>query len=80
MTQPSPDQTADKPDKPAAKGGKVDVLTVGTFIHHDALLGRDHTVLGVVAKVGEALTVRPLEARYVQVDPADFTPLSADDV
>jgi hypothetical protein len=76
MTQPSPDQTADKP----AKGGKVDVLTVGTFTHHDALLGRDHTVLGVVAKVGEVLTVRPLEARYMQVDPADFTPLSADDV
>lgn len=56
------------------------VLTVGHFRHRDPLLGFEHDELGVVVKAGEVLTVRPLREHYLQVDPAEFTPLTADDL
>lgn len=79
MTQPNPDQSGtDQPAK--SKPAKVEVLTVGHYTHHDALLGREHTAVGVVVATGDVLKVRPLAGHYVQVDPSDFTPLSAGDV
>lgn len=78
MTAPNPDQPAERPagkSRPA-----VEVLSVGTFTFHDELLGETVTGVGVVREVGQVLQVRPLAGHYVQVNPADFTPLSADDV
>lgn len=89
MTSPSPgdssqpnagDSSQPAPASSGKRSAKVDVLSVGQFTHRDHLLNREHTGLGVVVKVGDVLTVRPLAGHTVQVDPANFTSLAADDV
>jgi hypothetical protein len=83
MTQPTPEDAkaaAEKAEKVKA-AQKVDLLTVGHYRRKDPILGFDHDEFGVVTSVGDGiLTVRPLREHEHQVDPADFTPLSPDDV
>lgn len=76
MTAPNPgDEKA-----PAAKPAKVSVLTVGFFRHRDPILGSELDRAGVVVKVGDRLLVTPLEHYRVEVDPAEFEPLTPDDL
>jgi hypothetical protein len=60
----------------------VKPLTVGYFTHRDRILGGSHERAGVVVGSDEdgTLHVVPLEHYRVQVDPAEFEPLSADDL
>lgn len=86
MTQPNPDETPDS----GGQGGsgrsgrgaaKPSLLAVGTFTFHDQQTGEDVEGVGVVSSARDGvLVVRPLAGHYLEVDPAEFTPLSADDV
>lgn len=70
-------------NKPAAKASAVKRLDVVEFTHRDILTGEDVTQVGVVvrAEKGEqTVAVRPLSHHYLEVDQANVTPLSADDV
>jgi hypothetical protein len=59
----------------------VKVLSVGYFTHRDGILGGARERVGVVAEVGDGvLHVIPLEHYRVQVDPAEFEPLTPDDL
>jgi hypothetical protein len=91
VTQPSSDQAAAEKaaaekaaaEKAAAEkaGRKVKRLDVVQFTHRDALLGREHTEVGVVVATADGgITVRPLREHTVTVDAAAVEPLSADDV
>lgn len=88
MTSPSPEQPGDAGGVSTTKAtGKpvrgVKVLDVVEYTHHDHILGRPHTGVGVVVRTGadnESIAVRPLAGHHVEVDPADLTPITADDV
>jgi hypothetical protein len=57
------------------------VLTVGYFTHRDHILGGARERVGVVAEVTDGvLQVIPLDHYRVQVDPAEFEPLTPDDL
>lgn len=59
----------------------VGVLTVGSFTFRDQQTGETTTGVGVVAEVADGvLVVLPLAPHALRVDPAEFTPLAADDV
>jgi hypothetical protein len=54
-----------------------EVLTVGYFTHRDPILGGSRERLGVVVAVdGDRLHVVPLEHYRVEVDPAEFEPVT----
>lgn len=83
MTQPNPDQGQQGQESSSSsnrKAPKVKVTDVVSYVHRDHILGLEHDELGVVTEVGDVLQVRPLAGHYVQVDPADVTVVSADDV
>lgn len=62
----------------AAAAG-VDVGTVGAFTRVDPITGGTDAGVGVVVQVANVLFVAPLAGHWVQVDPADFQPLTAAD-
>jgi hypothetical protein len=68
----------------AAEGvaaAEVKVLSVGYFTHRDHILGGAHERVGVVVAAEDGvLHVAPLEHYRVQVDPAEFEPLTPDDL
>lgn len=69
--------------KGGGKAPKVSVLDVVEFRHHDSILGVQLHHVGVVVRDagdGGTIAIRPLENRHLEVDPADVTPITADDV
>jgi len=79
---PNRGQSEDQVDEqPAAAPANVDVFTVGKFTRRDPVTGGIDAGVGVVADVGDGvLRVWPLGNYHVQVDLADFSPLTADDL
>jgi hypothetical protein len=79
MSEPTGDQQSGS-GRSSRNAPKVDVLTVGNFERVDPITGGTDAGIGVVVQVGDVLYVAPVAAHLVQVDPADFAPLSADDI
>jgi hypothetical protein len=94
MTEPTPGGQSDSSSTDAGGGGRrrasaaaegvgapdVKPLTVGYFTHRDHILGGSHERAGVVAEVGDGvLYVIPLEHYRVEIDPAEFEPLTLPD-
>jgi hypothetical protein len=61
-------------------GAVPEVLTVGHFTHRDRIFGTERERVGVVVKVGEKLLVAPLDHYRLEVAPADFIPITPDDL
>jgi uncharacterized protein (AIM24 family) len=78
------DQSQGRPSAAAAgTQPRPKTRQVVTFRARDGITGADYEGAGVVVAVGgdgEAVTVRPLAAYTIQVDPANVSPASADDV
>jgi hypothetical protein len=87
MTQPNPNEAGQGSGQGGSGGGrskstpKAELLTVGHFRQRDHILGGEHDRYGVVTHVRDGVyTVRPLADHEVDVDAAEFTPLTPDDV
>jgi hypothetical protein len=89
MSSPTPDQSgqssggSDSNTSNAKPVKGIKVLDVVEYTHHDPILGREHTAVGVVVRVGndnESVAIRPLAAHHVEVDPANLLPIKPDDV
>lgn len=88
MSSPTPNDAAAASNQGSNQGKgkdapKVKLLDVVEYRHKDTILGHDFTHVGVVvrdASDGGSIAVRPLENRHLEVDPADVTPISADDL
>jgi hypothetical protein len=59
---------------------RVAVLSVGYFTHRDPILGGERDRVGVVLAVGDRLQVAPIEHYRIEIDPAEFEPITPDDL
>jgi hypothetical protein len=88
MTQPTPSDldpaaNSSSGSSSKAKAPAVKVLDVVEYTHHDLITGHEVTHVGVVVRADkddQTVAVRPLAHHYLEVDPANVTPLAAADV